>query len=87
MSDPQEPVGEPVEEPTPVGDMVSQAHEGLADAEAAGRDAVDATPASSADDAASNGTADGASAADTAQPAEHAQYAEHGEYAVPESAG
>jgi hypothetical protein len=41
MSDPREPIGEPVEEPTPVADVVGQAHEGLADAEQAGRDAVD----------------------------------------------
>ncbi|MEQ6899350.1 ABC transporter [Microbacterium sp. KR10-403] len=41
MSDPQEPVGEPVEESTSVDDVVGRAHEGLAEAEAAGRDATD----------------------------------------------
>lgn len=41
MSDPQPPIGEPVDEPTPVeDDVVGRAHEGLADAEAARRDAV-----------------------------------------------
>ncbi len=39
MTDPK-PYGEPVEEPTSVDDVVGRAHEGLADAEAAGRDAV-----------------------------------------------
>ncbi|WP_396658421.1 ABC transporter [Microbacterium sp.] len=39
MSDPQAP-GEPVEEPAAVDDVVGQANEGLADAEAARRDAV-----------------------------------------------
>ncbi|MCR2813751.1 ABC transporter [Microbacterium sp. zg.Y1090] len=38
MTDPK--YGEPVEEPTTVDDVVGRAHEGLADAEAAGRDAV-----------------------------------------------
>ncbi|QAY60232.1 ABC transporter [Microbacterium protaetiae] len=41
MSDPQEPVGEPVEEPESVDDVVGRAHEGLAEAEAAGRTATD----------------------------------------------
>ena len=40
MSDPKSSYGEPVEEPTDVDDVVGRAHEGLADAEAAGRDAV-----------------------------------------------
>jgi len=40
MSDPTSSLGEPVEEPTPVDDVVGRAHEGLADAEAARRDAV-----------------------------------------------
>jgi hypothetical protein len=35
MSDPKPPVGEPIDEPTPVDDVVGRAHEGLADAEAA----------------------------------------------------
>ena len=39
MSDPRTP-GEPVEEPAPVDDVVGQANEGLADAEAARRDPV-----------------------------------------------
>ncbi|BDV29693.1 ABC transporter [Microbacterium terricola] len=47
MSDPTSRYGEPVEEPTEVDDVVGRAHEGLADAEAAGRDAVD-TPADEA---------------------------------------
>ncbi len=41
MSDPQEPVGEPVEDPESVDDVVGRAHEGLAEAEAAGRSATD----------------------------------------------
>ncbi|MGX1700999.1 ABC transporter [Microbacterium sp. NPDC055357] len=41
MSDPKSSYGEPVEEPTTVDDVVGRAHEGLADAEAARRDAVD----------------------------------------------
>ncbi|MGZ0711788.1 ABC transporter (plasmid) [Coraliomargarita sp. W4R53] len=40
MSDPKSSYGEPVDEPTPVDDVVGRANEGLADAEAAGRDAV-----------------------------------------------
>ena len=44
MSDPKSSYGEPVEEPTPVDDVVGRAEEGLADAEAARRDAVAATP-------------------------------------------
>jgi hypothetical protein len=41
MSDPKSSYGEPVEEPTTVDhDVVGRAHEGLAHAEAAGRDAV-----------------------------------------------
>lgn len=40
MSDPKSSYGEPVEEPTVVDDVVGSAHEGIADAEAAGRDAV-----------------------------------------------
>lgn len=40
MSDPKSSYGEPVEEPTAVDDVVGRAEEGLADAEAAGRDAV-----------------------------------------------
>ena len=38
MSDPKSTYGEPVEEPTPEGDVVGRAEEGLAEAEAAGRD-------------------------------------------------
>ena len=45
MSDPKSSYGEPVEEPTPVDDVVGRAEEGLADAEAAGRDAVGDPPA------------------------------------------
>lgn len=41
MSDPKSSYGEPVEEPTPEGDVVGRAHEGLAEAEAARRDAAD----------------------------------------------
>lgn len=58
MSDPQAPVGEPVEEPKRVDDVVGQAHEGLAEAEAAGHAAVgsaapepDAAPAEDAEPA------------------------------------
>lgn len=40
MSDPKSSYGEPVEEPTPEGDVVDRAHEGLAEAEAA-REAAD----------------------------------------------
>lgn len=40
MSDPKSSYGEPVEEPGSVDDVVGRANEGLADAEAAGRDAV-----------------------------------------------
>jgi hypothetical protein len=43
MSDPKSPVGEPIDEPTPVDDVVGRAHEGLADAEAARWE--DASPA------------------------------------------
>ncbi|GAA3633544.1 hypothetical protein GCM10022200_15860 [Microbacterium awajiense] len=41
MSDPKATYGEPVDEPGGDEDVVGSAHEGLADAEAAGRDAVD----------------------------------------------
>ena len=44
MSDSKSSYGEPVEEPRPVDDVVGSAHEGIADAEAAGRDAVDVGP-------------------------------------------
>jgi hypothetical protein len=40
MSDPKSSYGEPVEEPTPVDDVVGRAHEGLAEAEAARRDST-----------------------------------------------
>ena len=40
MSDSKSSYGDPVEEPRPVDDVVGSAHEGMADAEAAGRDAV-----------------------------------------------
>ena len=40
MSDPKSSYGEPVEDPTAVDDVVGSVNEGLADAEAAGRDAV-----------------------------------------------
>ena len=40
MSDSKSTYGDPVEEPRPVDDVVGSAHEGIADAEAAGRDAV-----------------------------------------------
>ena len=42
MSDPKSSYGEPVEEPNGVDDVVGRANEGLADAAAARRDAVDA---------------------------------------------
>ena len=41
MSDPRATYREPVEEPRDVDDVVGRAHEGLADAEAARRDAAD----------------------------------------------
>lgn len=41
MSDSKSSYGEPVEEPRPVDDVVVSAHEGIAHAEAAGRDAVE----------------------------------------------
>ncbi|MFS0734062.1 ABC transporter [Microbacterium sp. 1P10UB] len=41
MSDPRATYGEPVEEPRDVDDVVGRAHEGLADAEAARREAAD----------------------------------------------
>ncbi|GAB3603718.1 ABC transporter [Microbacterium aureliae] len=52
MSDPKSTYGEPVEEPTHDGDVVGRANEGLADAEAARRDAAareaaDAAPSTS----------------------------------------
>lgn len=57
MSDSKSSYGEPVEEPRPTGDVVGSAHEGIADAEAAGRNAVvtdephtaDATPDTASD--------------------------------------
>ncbi|KRA25623.1 ABC transporter [Microbacterium sp. Root61] len=49
MSDPKSSYGEPVEEPTDVDDVVGRAHEGLADAEAAGREAVVADAAAAQD--------------------------------------
>lgn len=57
MSDPKTSSGDPVEEPTPVDDIVGRANEGLADAEAAGAGAAPAdqvdetTPVSDADEA------------------------------------
>ncbi|KQZ85965.1 ABC transporter [Microbacterium sp. Root166] len=50
MSDPKSSYGEPVEEPTPVDDVVGRAHEGLAEAEAARREsAADETVAPASD--------------------------------------
>lgn len=48
MSDSKSTYGEPVEEPHPVDDVVGSAHEGIADAEAARRDAVVDEPAQTA---------------------------------------
>jgi hypothetical protein len=48
MSDPKSSYGEPVEEPNGVDDVVGRANEGLADAEAARRDAVDADSSTAA---------------------------------------
>ncbi|MCW3492385.1 ABC transporter [Microbacterium sp. SSM24] len=42
MSDPKSSYGEPVDDPTPVDDVVGRAHEGLAEAEAARSDNADA---------------------------------------------
>jgi hypothetical protein len=78
MSDPQPPVGEPIEpteEPRGVDDVVGSAHEGLADAAAAGEGAVsgkapknaDAEPAAASDSEES--AADGSSAAKPADDA------------------
>ncbi|MDL9979154.1 ABC transporter [Microbacterium candidum] len=52
MSDPQPPVGEPIEEPNGVDDVVGSAHEGLASAAAAGAGAAsDSSESASADNA------------------------------------
>ena len=48
MSDSKSTYGEPVDEPKPVDDVVGSVNEGLADAEAAGRDAVSEPPADGA---------------------------------------
>ena len=74
MTDPK--YGEPVEEPTSVDDVVGRAHEGLAEAEAAGRDATaegyptDTTsaPATSAPAASAPAAADPAAAPTTRDP-------------------
>lgn len=64
MSDPKSTYGEPVEEQTEVDDVVGRAHEGLADAEAAGRDAVgfDGAPGASPEQPAEAPAAESASA-------------------------
>ena len=69
MSDPKSSYGEPVEEPNGVDDVVGRANEGLADAEAARRDAVasDTTAADapiSADRTDDSVASDGAAASD-----------------------
>ncbi|WP_214468482.1 ABC transporter [Microbacterium flavescens] len=54
MSDSKSTYGEPVEEPTPEGDVVGRAHEGLAEAEAARAESVEpsaAAPAATPSDA------------------------------------
>ena len=56
MTDPQSPAAEPADERNDVDDVVGRAHEGLADAEAAGRAAV--TPADEAAQPASDDAAD-----------------------------
>jgi len=81
MSDPQEPVGEPVEESTSVDDVVGRAHEGLAEAEAAGRDATDEAAA-----AASTPPADEPAAAASVEADAPAAPAEAAVPAVPEEA-
>lgn len=91
MSDPQGPVGEPVEEPAPAGDVVSQAHEGLAEAEAARSGAADdaAADGTSADGTSADGTSAGGASADgtsadavEAGPATETVYAASGSGAV-----
>ena len=69
MSDPKSSYGEPVEEPNGVDDVVGRANEGLADAEAARRDAVasDTAPAEapiSADRSDDGVVSDGTAASD-----------------------
>ncbi|MCC2033623.1 ABC transporter [Microbacterium allomyrinae] len=54
MSDPQSTYGEPVEEPGDVDDVVGRAQEGLAEAEAAGREAVADADAESTESAAAD---------------------------------
>lgn len=51
MSDPKSSYGEPVEEPTPVDDVVGRAHEGLAEAEAVRSENPDAATPESAPEA------------------------------------
>ncbi|MFE7843850.1 ABC transporter [Microbacterium sp. NPDC057407] len=65
MSDPKSSYGEPVEEPQPEGDVVGRAHEGLAEAEAARRDAPDGT---APDGTAAEASAPAAVAAAPAEP-------------------
>ena len=57
MSDPKSSYGEPVEEPHGVDDVVGRANEGLADAEAARRDAgaTETPPEETSADAADKG--------------------------------
>ena len=70
MSDPKSSYGEPVDEPRDVDDVVGRATEGLAEAAAAGRGAVD-EPAAAAADSSSDDAADaGASGSDEARASE-----------------
>jgi hypothetical protein len=69
MSDPKSSYGEPVEESTEVDDVVGRAHEGLADAEAAGRDAVLAEPVVAAEPVADDAPVVGEPVTVVAEPA------------------
>lgn len=66
MSDPKSSYGEPVDEPRGVDDVVGRANEGLAEAEAVGREAVD-EPADSSSDAADSSSDSSGAAADSGE--------------------
>ena len=75
MSDPKSSYGEPVEDPTAVDDVVGSVNEGLADAEAAGRDAVADSEQPSTEAPAEEPAVESAPAAE-AEPAEAPAYVE-----------
>lgn len=78
MSDPQPPVGEPIEEPHGVDDVVGSANDSLADAAAAGAASESAAPAST--------PAEPAPAAESAPAAEPAPAADAAEASEPAAA-